>query len=213
MTVIHDEIDEGNESYDLEFYFLVHGAPGGRDGHEGYGAYLADNVVRINIENSDSIPGEWVAGFSHSVGKTVVRNVSNRMGVLRETSDGDVGTWVTFDHDSFSNGPLSGSTEGFMIGMDRSWEAVDAGLAVSSSHGTGKFNDIELAGDLLGVYPYVQVQPESHYSLWGTAGTSYGSITVREGEKKGYETNMSMSMGAAGLHCRAPDIRNKKRMN
>ena len=106
----------------------------------------------------------------------------------------------SFDHDSFSNGPLSGSTEGFMIGMDRSWEAFDAGLAISSSHGTGRFNDIELAADLLGVYPYVQVQPEDHYSLWGTAGMSYGSITVQEAGKDGYETNMSMAMGAAGLH-------------
>ena len=200
ITVVNDGIDEGNETYDLEFYIVAHAAPGGRDDHEGYGAYLADNEVRITIENSDPIPREWVAGLSHSVGKTVVRNVANRMGVLRETSDGEVGTWVTFDHDSFSNGPLSGSTEGFMIGMDRSWETFDAGLAISSSHGTGRFNDIELAGDLLGVYPYVQMQPEDHYSLWGTAGMSYGRITVQEGEKEGYETNMSMSMGAAGLH-------------
>ena len=200
MVANPDEVDEGDETYDLEFYFLVSGAPNGRDDHEGYGAYLADNVVRVTIENSDPIPGEWVAGFSHSVGKTVVRNVSNRMGVLRKTSDGEVGTWVTFDRDSFANGPLSGSTEGFMVGMDRSWQAFDAGLAISSSHGTGKFNDLELAGDLLGVYPYVQVQPEDHYALWGTAGMSYGSITVQEGDKEGYETNMSMSMGAAGLH-------------
>ena len=200
MTVYPDDIDEGDEVYDLEFHFKVLRAPGGKVSHEGIGAYLADNEVRITIENTDPIPKEWVASLSHSVGKTIVRNVSSRLGVLRGTSDGEVGTWVTFDRDSFSNGPLSGSTEGFMVGMDRSWAAFDAGLAISSSHGTGKFNDIELAGDLLGVYPYVQVQPEDHYAVWGTAGMSYGRITVQEGEKEGYETNMSMSMGAAGLH-------------
>ena len=200
ITVVNDEIDEGNETYDLEFYIVTDAAPGGRDDHEGYGAYLTDNVVRITIENSDPIPSEWVANFSHSVGKTVVRNVANRMRALRETSDGEVGSWVTFDHDSFSHGPLNGSTEGFMIGMDRSWEAFDAGLAISSSQGTGRFNDIKLGGDLLGVYPYLQVQPEDHYSLWGTAGMSYGRITVQEGQKESYETNMSMAMGAAGLH-------------
>ena len=200
INVFNDEIDEGNETYDLKFYIATDAAPGGRDDHEGYGAYLTDNVVRITIENSDPIPSEWVANFSHSVGKTVVRNVANRMRVLRETSDGEVGTWITFDRDSFSHGPLSGSTEGFMIGTDRSWETFDAGLAISSSQGTGTFNDIELGGDLLGVYPYVQAQPEPHYSLWGTAGMAYGHITVQEGEKEGYETNMSMSMGAAGLH-------------
>ena len=206
ITVYPDDIDEGNEIYNLEFHFKVRGAPGGQVPHEGIGGYLADNEVRITIENSDPIPKEWVANFSHSVGKTIVRNVSSRLGVLRETGEGETGTWVSLDHDSFSNGPLNGNAEGFMVGMDRSWDTFDAGFAISSSQGTGTFKDVKLGGELLGVYPYVQVQPEDHYSVWGTAGMSHGDITVREGEKEGYTTNMSMTMGAAGVHWRLTEL-------
>ena len=202
FTVLNDDIDEGTERFDLEFYFKVRGSTGRtvrKEPHEGYGAYMADNRVRVTIRNTDPIPEKWVAGFSHSVGKTMVRNVAERLDTLRGTSDGALSSWVNFDHDSFSYGALEGSTEGFTIGFDRSGEAFDAGLAVSSSQGTGEFRGIKLEGDLLGVYPYVQMQPQAHYSVWGTAGMSQGNIEVKRGEKR-YKTGMSMTMGAAGVH-------------
>ena len=67
-------------------------APDGKDYHEGYGAYLADNAVRVTIENSDPIPidnGSQVSATRS--GRPSCATSSNRMGVLRETSDGEVG--------------------------------------------------------------------------------------------------------------------------
>ena len=200
LSVIDDDIDEGDEDFELEFYFkVIRNRVETKQSDEGYGAYMADNEVRVTIRNEDPIPKEWVANFSHSVGKTIVRNVSSRLDTLRETDDGEVGTWVNFDHDSFSNGPLSANTNGFTIGVDRSWEAFDAGVAISSATGDGRYKAMDLGGSLLGVYPYVQIQPQEHYSLWGTAGMSQGHITVNTG-KKDYKTDMSMTMGAVGVH-------------
>ena len=95
-----------------------------------------------------------------------------------------------------------------LIGAD--WASADwtAGLALGHSTGTGGWRkggacDLNCGGGieatLSGVYPYAGLNLTERLTLWAAAGHGSGEVTVTPEDRAGLTTDLTMSMGAAGL--------------
>lgn len=121
------------------------------------------------------------------------------------------GVWGGADYWSFASEPEEGAYDGDMtsgyLGVDARGEAWVAGVAVShaqadvsyefagAAHGTGI-----LETELTTVHPYVQWSPYERARMWAILGFGTGeALAVRDGEDAGDPSDLSMSMGVAGL--------------
>ena len=103
---------------------------------------------------------------------------------------------------------LDGEVTTGLIGAD--WASADwtAGLALGHSTGTGGWRkggacDLNCGGGieatLSGVYPYAGLNLTERLTLWAAAGHGSGEVTVTPEDRAGLTTELTMSMGAAGL--------------
>ena len=78
-----------------------------------------------------------------------------------------------------------------------------AGLAVGHSSGTGGYRGPDGSGEveatLTGVYPYAGLRLTDRLSVWAAAGHGAGALTLKPGDGEEIETDLSMTMGAAGM--------------
>ncbi len=93
-------------------------------------------------------------------------------------------------------------TTGF-IGADWASARWRAGLAVGYSNGTGEYRGADGSGQvettLTGVYPYTGIKLSDRLSVWATAGHGAGDLTLKSGDGEEIETDLSMSLVAAGM--------------
>ena len=93
-------------------------------------------------------------------------------------------------------------TTGF-IGADWASARWRAGLAVGYSNGTGEYRGADGSGQvettLTGVYPYTGIKLSDRLSVWATAGHGAGDLTLKPGDGEEIETDLSMSLVAAGM--------------
>ena len=108
------------------------------------------------------------------------------------SGDGD-----TLSHD--------GSVTTGTVGVDYEWGDIIGGVALSLSSGDGEFevgSDVagELDSSMTVISPYMRVKMSCCVTIWGVAGVGQGDMTLAaEGGGAALDTDISMSMGAAGF--------------
>ena len=108
------------------------------------------------------------------------------------SGDGD-----TLSHD--------GSVTTGTVGVDYEWGDIIGGVALSLSSGDGEFeagSDVagELDSSMTVISPYMRVKMSCCVTIWGVAGVGQGDMTLAaEGGGAAIDTDISMSMGAAGF--------------
>ena len=131
-------------------------------------------------------------GYASLWGRGSIAGFDGREGSL--TVDGEVTTGLIGA--DWASDPGSGSGR---------WIA---GLAIGHSTGTGGWRrggecDANCGGKieatLTGLYPYAGMDLTERLSVWAAAGWGSGEVTVTPEGKAGMTTDLSMSMGAAGL--------------
>ena len=150
---------------------------------------------------------EWVTGSSFAL-TTTEEDSEEEKGNGGHLSLWGLGAIAGFDgrqHD-FS---LDGQVTTALMGTDWATGQWTAGLALGRSTGTGHYRQSDCATDrcsgdieatLTGLYPYVGgVQHNDRRTLWAAAGYSMGDLTLRSPNGKRLSTDLTMTMGAAGL--------------
>ncbi|MDE0178032.1 MAG: hypothetical protein OXP36_05495, partial [Gammaproteobacteria bacterium] len=117
--------------------------------------------------------------------------------------------WGRGAHTSFSadGDTLShdGSVTTGTVGVDYQWGDVVGGVALSHSTGDGEFEaGSAVAGELDStmtvISPYMRLKVSCCVTFWGVAGVGQGEMTLAaEGGGAAIDTDISMSMGAAGF--------------
>ena len=150
---------------------------------------------------------EWVTGSSFAL-TTTEEDSEEEKGSGGHLSLWGLGAIASFDgrqHD-FS---LDGQVTTALMGTDWATGQWTAGLALGRSTGTGHYRQSDCATDrcsgdieatLTGLYPYVGgVQHNDRRTLWAAAGYGMGDLTLRSPNGKRLSTDLTMTMGAAGL--------------
>ena len=150
---------------------------------------------------------EWVTGSSFAL-TTTEEDSQEEKGSGGHLSLWGLGAIAGFDgrqHD-FS---LDGQVTTALMGTDWATGQWTAGLALGRSTGTGHYRQSDCATDrcsgdieatLTGLYPYVGgVQHNDRRTLWAAAGYGMGDLTLRSPNGKRFSTDLTMTMGAAGL--------------
>ncbi|KKZ11836.1 MAG: hypothetical protein TE42_06745, partial [Candidatus Synechococcus spongiarum SP3] len=107
---------------------------------------------------------------------------------------------------------LDGQVTTALMGADWATGQWTAGLALGHSTGAGHYRQSDCATDeqdwcsgdveanLTGLYPYVGgVQRSDRRAVWAAAGYGRGDLTLRSPTGKTLSTDLTMTMGAAGL--------------
>ena len=98
---------------------------------------------------------------------------------------------------------LDGEVESAMIGADWTGARGMAGLTVAHSQAEGGYRSPEgngaLESTLTGVYPYGRYDVSDTLSFWGVIGMGQGSLTLTPEGLAPIETDMDLTMAAAGL--------------
>ena len=113
------------------------------------------------------------------------------------------------DFDGTTNGvAVNGEVVTAILGTDVGGGGARwiAGLALSHSTGNGSFTPSEgddgaggkMESVLPGVWPYVQLTLNDRVTAWGLLGHGEGTLTLTEKDRAAIDTDLSMSMGAAG---------------
>lgn len=118
--------------------------------------------------------------------------------------------WGRFDNHDFETEPADattldgGVTIGY-VGADARFgrdQNLLVGLAIGSADGDVKYMQGELPGDIvlgmLSFYPYASWAPSETLSLWGMFGTGSGDARITSERGHHVETDIGMSMLAAG---------------
>ncbi|MCE2481468.1 MAG: hypothetical protein J4F33_00985 [Alphaproteobacteria bacterium] len=118
--------------------------------------------------------------------------------------------WGQGDLTNFDGGsdvPIDGGVTTGMLGADYEWGRMLAGLAVSHSTGDGGFAPAgdahartRIEASLTSAHPYIRIELEEGWSVWGLAGYGTGGMSLEEDDiEKQLETDIAMTMGALGL--------------
>ena len=98
---------------------------------------------------------------------------------------------------------LDGEVESAMLGADWAFGRGTAGLVLSHSRGEGGYRSPAGNGavesTLTGVYPWGRYDVSARLSLWGVVGMGQGSLTLTPEGMAAIETDMDLTMAAAGL--------------
>ena len=104
---------------------------------------------------------------------------------------------------------LDGDIATGLLGFDVEAARTLAGVAISMSEGSGKYQPISESGpvprrgdiesSLVGVYPYASFRMSERVSLWGLAGYGTGGLTLTSDDAQPIETDIELRMGALGL--------------
>ena len=98
---------------------------------------------------------------------------------------------------------LNGTVTTTTLGVDGLWKRWLTGVALAYSEGDGSYIQAEAGGGDLGssltsIHPYVAYPLSDQVRLWGVAG--YGDGEFRLGGADPRVTDLSMTMGAVGIH-------------
>ena len=98
---------------------------------------------------------------------------------------------------------LDGEVESALLGADLARGRGTAGLVLSRSRGEGGYREPSGSGEveatLTGLYPWGSYAASERLVLWGVLGHGEGTLTLRPAGKTAIETDMDLSMAAAGL--------------
>ncbi len=207
VTVLKDAHDEGAETMTLEL-------------SDASGAEIADASAVGTIVNSDALPKAWIARFGRTVTGQAVDAVEARLAgakmvagtsfALTRGSAGGGGfasVWGQGETGHFkgkeSSLTLDGEVTTGFLGADWASERWMAGLAMGHSRGTGGYHGPDGPGEveatLTGVYPYAGLKLTDRLSVWAAVGHGTGELTLKPGNGKETETDLSMTMAAAGM--------------
>ena len=94
-----------------------------------------------------------------------------------------------------------------LIGVDWTSGRWTMGLAIGDSGATGGYLGSGSGGtidaSLVGLYPYVGLAPSDRLSVWAAAGYGAGEFTLKPSAGTPVGTDLSMTMGAAGMRLMA----------
>ncbi len=124
--------------------------------------------------------GTAVGGFASVWGRGAVSNFDGR--------DGDL--------------TLNGEVESTMLGADFTRETAAVGLMVMHSRGEGSYRgqgEGTVDSSLTGLYPYGRYALNERVTVWGAAGYGEGELTLTPKDASAIETDMDLTMGAAGV--------------
>ena len=97
---------------------------------------------------------------------------------------------------------VDGEVLSAMFGADWTRGRGTAGLVLSHSQGTGGYSSPGGSGDiessLTGLYPWGRFALSRSVEVWGVAGYGSGDLTVTPEGKSGIDTDIDLSMAAAG---------------
>ena len=97
---------------------------------------------------------------------------------------------------------LTGDVTTGLVGADYESGRVLVGVALALSSGDGAYEESGMRGEvessLAGVYPYLRYAVSERLSVWGLAGLGEGDLTLKPAGAAQVETDLSMSMAAAG---------------
>ena len=97
---------------------------------------------------------------------------------------------------------LEGDVTTGLVGADYESGRVLVGVALALSSGDGSYEESGMRGEvessLAGVYPYLRYAVSERLAVWGAAGLGEGDLTLKPGGAAQVETDLSMSMAAAG---------------
>ena len=97
---------------------------------------------------------------------------------------------------------VDGEVLSAMFGADWTRGRGTAGLVLSHSQGTGGYSSPGGAGDiesaLTGLYPWGRFALSRRFEVWGVAGYGSGDLTVTPEGKSEIDTDIDLSMAAAG---------------
>ena len=98
---------------------------------------------------------------------------------------------------------LDGEVESALLGADLARGRGTAGLVLSRSRGEGGYRSPQGSGEveatLMGLYPWGSYAASERLVLWGVLGHGEGTLTLRPAGLGAIETDMDLSMAAAGL--------------
>ena len=111
---------------------------------------------------------------------------------------GDV-TTTHFEADAGGLG-LSGDVMTGTVGLDRQWQKMLVGLALSRSGGEGAYGGGEgtIASTLTSVHPYLRIRLAERAQLWGAMGWGRGELRLTPGSDAAIETDLNNSMAVVG---------------
>ena len=151
-------------------------------------------------------PQDWVTGSSFALTTNPDPGASDG-GYLSFWGQGAI---AGFDgrQDQLS---LEGQVTTTLVGADWVTGQWTAGVTLGRSTGAGDYRQSDCAAadpcsiavetTLTGVYPYLGgVQLGDHVEAWAAAGYGRGDLTLRPDDDKALSTDLTVTMGAAGLH-------------
>ena len=97
---------------------------------------------------------------------------------------------------------LSGEVTGALIGADWTSDKWTAGLMLSHALGQGSYRGAssgKVESTVTGLYPYGRYEVTDRVTAWGTAGYGAGTLTLTPEGQAPIETDMDLTMAAAGL--------------
>ncbi len=97
---------------------------------------------------------------------------------------------------------LTGDVTTGLVGADYESGRALMGVTLALSSGEGSYEQSGMRGDvetsLAGVYPYLRYAVSERLTVWGAAGFGEGDLTLKPAEAAQVETDLTMSMAAAG---------------
>ena len=215
VAVLNDAHDEGSETLRLS----LSNSPG---------VQIADGTATGTINNSDPLPGGWLARFGRTGAVQVVELLDTRFDEAGAAASGlmlgerrirlpgwQAGRWSLWGRGALTHFggrggevQVDGDVLTGLMGLDYSGERWLAGVALSWSDGDGRYrSDVDggaVDSHMAGVYPYGRYALTDRLSVWGVAGYGRGEMRLqryRYGERLGeaLETDIGMGMGAAGI--------------
>ena len=97
---------------------------------------------------------------------------------------------------------LDGDVTTGIVGADYESGRALMGVTLALSSGEGSYEESGMRGEvessLAGVYPYLRYAVSERLTVWGAAGFGQGDLTLKPGGAAQVETDLTMSMAAAG---------------
>ena len=138
-----------------------------------------------------------------------------------DTQEGHFALWGRATRSNFEGSEgglvLDGEVTSVFFGADWSQGDIAAGLIAGQTRGEGGYQSEKGSGqitaDMTGVYPWARFELSERISVWGTAGTGDGTLTLTPNNEDGaaqttMRTDLDFAMAAAGLRgilIEAPD--------
>ena len=138
-----------------------------------------------------------------------------------DTQEGHFALWGRATRSNFDGRGgglvLDGEVTSVLLGADWSQGDITAGLIAGKTRGEGGYQSEKDSGkitaDMTGVYPWARFELSERISVWGTAGTGDGTLTVTPSGEEGVaqttmRTDLDFAMAAAGVRgilIEAPD--------